>query len=140
VQSDSLLDDATDHVIRARLLAACSPGSGDWLEALLLSSVGLKMDNKTIRIAAGFRLGAPVVLPHVCVCRATVIVDGHHGLSCHHGSGRHSRHNQLNDLLCRAFASTGTLATREPRSLCTSGEKRPDEVTQVPWKRGRCLA
>jgi len=46
VQSDSLLDAATDHVIRARLLAACSPGSGDWLEALPLSSVGLKWTMK----------------------------------------------------------------------------------------------
>jgi len=59
VQADSLLDAATDHVVRARLLAACSPGSG--LEELPLSSVGLKMDDEMIRIAAGFRLGAAVV-------------------------------------------------------------------------------
>jgi len=72
VQLDSQLNAATDHVVRARLLAAFSPGFGDWLEALPLSSVGLKMDNETIRIAAGFRLGAPFVRPHVCVCRATV--------------------------------------------------------------------
>jgi len=128
------------HVARARLLAARSPGSGDWLEALPLSSVGLKMDNATVRIAVGLRLGAPVVRPHVCVCGTTVKVDGHHGLSCRHGSGRHSRHNQVNDLLCRAFISTGTLATREPLSLCNSSGKRPDGVTQVPWRRGRCLA
>ena len=51
--------------VRARLLAARSPGSGDWLEALPLSSVGNKMDNATVRIAAGLRLGAPIVCPHV---------------------------------------------------------------------------
>jgi len=129
------IDAATDHVVRARLLAACSPGSGDLLEALLLSSVELKMDNETIRIAAGFRLGAAIVRPHMCICGATVTVDGHHGIS-----GRHCRHNQLNDLLCCAFTNTGTLATREPHSLCTSGGKRSDGVTQVPLKRGRCLA
>ena len=140
VQSDILLDNAVDQVVRARLLAARSRGSGDWLEALPLSSVGLKMDNATIRIATSLRLGAPVVRPHVCVCGATVTVDGHHGLSCRHGSGRHSRHNQVNDLLARAFISTGTLTTREPHSLCTNNGKRPDGVTQVPWKRGRCLA
>jgi hypothetical protein len=56
---------------------------------------------------------------------------------CRHGSGRFSRHNQIN---CRAFVSSGTLATREPHSLCTNNGKRPDGVTQVPWKRGRCLA
>ena len=43
-------------------------------------------------------------------------------------------------MLRRAFISTGTLATREPHSLCTRDNKRPDGVTQVPWKRGRCLA
>ena len=98
------------------------------------------MDNATVRIAAGLRLGAPIVQPHVCICGTTVTVDGHHGLSCRRGSGRHTRHSQLNDLLCRAFISTGTLASREPHSLCTSSGKRPDGVTQVPWKRGRCLA
>ena len=86
------------------------------------------------------RLGAPIVRPHVCVCGKMVTVDGLHGLSCRHGSGRHSRHNQVNDLLCRAFVSTGTLATREPHSLCTRDGKRPDGVTQVPWRKGRCIA
>ena len=143
VMADRLLDAATDHVVRARLLAARSPCSGDWLNALPLSSAGLKMDNATVRIVAGLRLGAPIVpfvRSHVCVCGATVTVDGHHGLSCRHGSGRHSRHNQVNDLLCRAFTSAGTQSTREPHSLCTSGGKRPDGVTLVPWKKGRCLA
>jgi len=98
------------------------------------------MDNATVRISAGLRLGAPVVRPHSCVCGTTVTAAGHHGLSCRRGSGRHSRHNQINDLLCRAFTSSGTLSTREPHSLCTTGGKRPDGVTLVPWKRGRCLA
>jgi hypothetical protein len=51
--------------------------------------------------------------PQVCVCDTTVSADSHHGLSCHHESGRYSRHNQVNDVLCRAFISMGTLATRE---------------------------
>ena len=131
---------ASDPVDRARLLASCSQGSGDWLHALPLSSVGLKMDNATVRISVGLRLGAPVVRSHTCVCGATVTADGHRGLSCRHGSGRHSRHNQINDLLCRAFASAGTMATREPQSLCTNTGKRPDGVTLIPWQRGRCLA
>ena len=98
------------------------------------------MDNATVRIAAGLRLGAPIVRSHLCICGATVTTDGHHGLSCHRSAGRHSRHNQVNNLICRAFTSSGTLATREPHCLCTSTGKRPDGVTQVPWKRGRCLA
>jgi hypothetical protein len=138
-QAEALLDAANDHVVRTRQLAACSPGSDDWLDALPLSNVGLKMDNATVRIAAGLHLGALVVQPHVCVCGPVVTVDGHLGLSCRHGSGRFSRHNQINELLCRAFVSGGTLATREPHSLSTNTGKRPDGVTHVPWKRGRCL-
>jgi len=61
------------------------------------------MDNATVRIAVGLRLGAPIVRPHACVCGTEVAVNGHHGLSCRHGSGRQSRHNQDNDTLCRAF-------------------------------------
>jgi hypothetical protein len=71
-----------------------------------------------------------------------VTVDGHHGLSCQHGSGRFSRqgrHNQIDELLCRAGISAGTLATR---NLYMKILKRPDGITQVrmPWKTGRCSA
>ena len=114
-------------------MAACTA-------SLPLSSVGLKLDNATVRISAGLRLGAPVVRPHICVCGAMVSADGHHGLSCRRDSGRHSRCNQINDLLCRAFVSSGISATREPQGLCTGSDKRPDGVTQIPWSRGRCLA
>ena len=117
MQYDKLFSDATDTVDRAGLLASCSLRLGDWLHALLLSSVDLKVDNATVRITAGLRLGAPIVRPYVCACGAMVAVDGHHGLSCQHGSDRHSRHNQLNDLLRRAFISSGTLATRESHGL-----------------------
>jgi len=48
--------------------------------------------------------------------------------------------NNNNNVLCRAFIKSGTLATREPHSLCTGSVKRPDGVTQVPWSRGLCLA
>jgi len=139
-QAEKLLNKTSDAVERARLLASCSTGAGDWLDALPLQCVGLKMDNATVRIAVGLRLGAPIVRSHVCVCGASVTVDGHHGLSCRHGSGRQSRHNQVNDIVYRAFISAGTLATREPHSLCTTTGKRPDGVTLVPWQRGRCLA
>jgi len=65
VQADQLLDAASDHVERARSRAPA--GSGDWLHTLPLSSIGLKMDNATVRIAVGLRLDAPIVRPHVYV-------------------------------------------------------------------------
>ena len=105
-------------------------GSGDWLNAMPLASIGLKMDDSSVRIAVGLRLGAPIVHAHKCVCGVIVSTDGIHGLSCRHGNGRHSRHNQVNETLCRAFNSVGAYATREPHSLCGRSKKRHDGVTQ----------
>jgi hypothetical protein len=79
-RADELLNTATDQVDRARLLASRSEGSGDWLGALPLSCIGLKMDNAATRIAVGLRLGSPLVRGHKCVCGTAVSVDGHHGL------------------------------------------------------------
>jgi len=75
VRAEALLNATTDHVHRARLIASYSFGSGDWLNALPLASVGSKMDNSTVRIAVGLRLGAPIVSSHVCVRGKTVTVD-----------------------------------------------------------------
>jgi len=58
-QKDQLLSTSPDEVSRARLLAVFSPHSGDWLNAPPLTAVGLRMNNETIRIATGLRLGAP---------------------------------------------------------------------------------
>jgi len=60
-QADQLLDAAVDDDKRARYLVSRAPGSGDWLHTLPLSSIGLKMDNATVRIAVGLRLGAPIM-------------------------------------------------------------------------------
>ena len=126
---------------RARLLASRAEGSGDWLRAIPLPAIGLKLDNAAVRIAVGLRLGAPLVHPHTCVCGSQVETNGRHGLVCRKSAGRHSRHNQLNDQLLRGFISAGVLATRERQGLCDPRTgKRPDGVTSVPWARGRCLA
>jgi len=77
-QADQLLVAAVDDVERARYLASRAPGSDDWLHTLPLSSIGLKMDNVTVRIAVGLRLGALIVRPHICVCGTEVAVNGHH--------------------------------------------------------------
>jgi hypothetical protein len=140
VVADQLLASADDQCERARLLASRTDGSGDWLQALPLPSIGLKLDDAAVRVAAGLRIGAPLVHPHTCVCGSMVAANGRHGLACRKSAGRHSRHSQVNDQLLRAFISAGVLATREPNGLCRSDGKRPDGVTSVPWKKGRCLA
>ena len=66
VTNDSLKN-STNDTDRARLLASRSD-SGDWLNAVALQAVGLKLDNEAVRIAIGLRLGAPLGPPaHMCL-------------------------------------------------------------------------
>ena len=136
--ADNLLQSSMDSADRARLLAARSDGSGDWINALPLSSVGLKLDNISLRIAVALRIGAFVVYEHKCICGATVSSNGHHGLSCRMSAGRQSRHASVNDIIQRALHSAGVASIREPTGLCQD-DKRPDGITLIPWAKGRCV-
>ena len=135
-----LLDDATSDVERARLLAVSAKESGAWLRALPVSSLGLRMDDNTVRIAVGLRLGTPICGPHQCH-HCSVVVDelGRHALSCRRSEGRHQRHSALNDLVKRALLSAQIPSRLEPSGLVRSDGKRPDGVTLAPWKSGRLL-
>jgi hypothetical protein len=84
---------------RARLLAAASEHSGDWLHALPISACGLQLDNEAIRVATGLRLGCSLCESHQSPCGAATDARGVHGLSCRHSAGRQSRHHYLNDLI-----------------------------------------
>ena len=48
---------AFDDHNRARVLAVDAPHAGDWLYALKISNCGLRLDDETIRVAVGLRLG-----------------------------------------------------------------------------------
>ena len=63
--------------------AASTPESEKWLNAFPISSIGLRIDNSTIRIAVGLRLGVPLCHSHTCR---------------HCGS-----HSSLNDIIHRAL-------------------------------------
>ena len=58
--AEALQDGASDEVERERLLAARDKDSGAWRQALPITSVGLRMDDDTLRTAVGLRL---VLLP-----------------------------------------------------------------------------
>ena len=60
---------ATIDIDRARLLAASSPHSGDWLAAPPNTSVGLRLSDEEIRNAVAHRLGC-----RACVCGKAVDV------------------------------------------------------------------
>lgn len=118
---DSLLDRASNPKSRDRLLAVATKEFGAWLNALPISRLGLRMDDKIIRIAVGLRLGAPLCHPHrCCLCGTFVDSSGTHGLSSMKSQGRHSRHAEINSIILRSLSAAKIL---EPTGLCTSDGK-----------------
>ena len=138
--ASTLLDGAQDEVERARLLAAMDKDSGAWLQALPISSVGLRMDDSTLRIAVGLRLGTTICAPHICQhCGVEVSSLGTHGLSCKSSEGRHFRHAAVNDIIHRSLLAAGIPSRLEPPGLSRSDGKRPDGMSLAPWSSGRLL-
>jgi Reverse transcriptase (RNA-dependent DNA polymerase) len=135
----ALLNSATDDYTRARLKASQHVTSGAWLEALPISSVGLRLGDGVVRVAVGIRLGLNLCEPHVCSCGTQVDARGIHGLACKRSAGRHPRHGLLNDVVWRAMHRAQVPSTKEPTGLSRSDGKRPDGATMIPWARGRCL-
>ena len=135
-----LLDDAENDEERARLLAVSTSESGAWLRAFPVSALGLRMDDNSVRIAVGLRLGTPVCGAHQCQhCSAMVSNLGRHALSCRRSEGRHQRHAALNDIVKRALSAAHIPSRLEPTGLVRTDGKRPDGVSLAPWKSGRLL-
>lgn len=75
-RADTLLSHANDPVTRARLLAVSVRRSP-------ISSLGLRMDDKTVRVAIGLSLGSRHCQPHVCVQYGLDVDElPTHGFSC----------------------------------------------------------
>jgi len=136
---NSFLDRQESLVDKSRLLAVSAPHSSDWLQALPISACGLRLDNEAIRVAIGLRLGTRLCEPHVCVCGEQVDHRGLHGLACRKSAGRISRHQNLNDLICRTLTKAGIPSIKEPPGLSRTDGKRPDGATQIPWTSGKSL-
>ena len=76
---DSITDLIRDPYHMARWKASLNPHSGDWLKALPISAIGLRLDDEAVRIAVGIRLGANLCSPHTCACGEIVDARGTHG-------------------------------------------------------------
>lgn len=85
----NLIGNSSSETEKARLLAISSDHASDWLNAIPISSLGLKMNNRQFKTACALRLGAEICQKHICNCGTSVNKDGIHGLSCKKSSGRH---------------------------------------------------
>ena len=139
IAAQAVLSAASNQTSRARLIAAAAPSSRAFLQAIPMSSVGTRLDNTSMRIAVALRLGAAICTPHNCKCGAPVDTDGTHGLSCRKSAGRIARHTSINGIIKAALTAAETPCQLEPRGLTRDDGKRPDGVTTMPWKEGRCL-
>ena len=139
VKLKALIKETSSPVSRSRLLAVSAPGAGVWLNAVPIPSLGLKLDNESLRISVALRLGAKLNLPYNCVCGAPVDDSATHGLDCRKAIGKHSRHSEINETIQRALNAAGVPSRLEPVGMIRDDGKRPDGATLVPWKRGRCL-
>ena len=99
---------------QARLKATNSPHAGDWLNALPIASVGLRLSDEEIRVAVGYRLRSFICQPYQCVCGSFVDARGLDGLSFRKSAPRHVRHSLINDILWRAIKKAQVLACKEP--------------------------
>ena len=136
---DNLVSRCNNKIDKAILKAAAAPNSGDWLNAIPISSVGLRLSNEAIRVTVGHRLGSPTCHPHTCLLRSSRR-PGLHGLACKKSTPRHIRHSMLNDILWRAVNKAQVPACKEPVSLSRIDAKRPDGATLVHWARGKPMA
>ena len=123
------LTEQTVPAEKARLLAIASEESSNWLNAPPVPELELKLDDNSLRIATGLRLGAKLVEPHKCRCGHLVDPWGRHGLSCRFAKGTNARHWKINDRIHRALTKAGMPSTLEPKGLCRRDGKRPDGLT-----------
>ena len=128
------------QIDQARLLAAASPHTGSWIQALPLPQLGLNLGDEPTRIAVSLRLGTPICEPHRCRCGQRVNEYGRHGLSCKFSAGRNPRHTAINDIVKRALATAGIPAVLELVGLDKSSSRRPDGVSVFPFSQGKCLS
>ena len=127
-KAESILENA-DVISRSRLLAVSSTESAAWLSALPVATLGNLLDDASLRIAVGLRLGAVVCTEHTCICGQKVDKYGHHRLSCKESRGRFARHCPLNEAVQRSLGSAHVTSILEPVGLDRGYGKRPDGIT-----------
>ncbi|GAU90454.1 hypothetical protein RvY_02867-1 [Ramazzottius varieornatus] len=131
------MEEGLEEAIRAKTIS--DSNSGSWHQALPSLPLDSLLDSNSSRIGVGLRLGAKLSRAHKCRCGANVDGYGQHGLSCSFSGGRYSRHSALNESLKRALTLAQISAILDPPGIFRKNKRRPDGMTQVPWKNGKEL-
>jgi hypothetical protein len=113
--------------------------SGQFLNAIPSSNLGLRLEDQELMIAVALRTGCKITTKHRCLnCTDMILEDGLHGLSCQKGGeGRAARHKGLNIWLSKTLQSVDIGNRLEPNDLWPG--KRPDGVTILPFNKGKRL-
>lgn len=124
--ADLFVSFENDVCQKARLLATSQEESGLWLSTLPSTSLGLCLDNDSLRISVALRIGAKICHPHTCICGKEVDALGYHGLSCPKCAGRRPRHHSMNETIRKGIVSAGIPAILEPPGVTREDGRHPD--------------
>ena len=113
--------------------------SGDWLLALPVTSCGLRLTDKAVRVAVALCLGCSVCVAHTCRCGALVDAQGIHALVCKQAPSKIARHQAINDIITCAITAAGIRISEEPIGLTRLDGNRPDRLTLILWQGGKPL-
>jgi len=104
-----------------------------------VTSCGMKLDDKAVRVTIGLWLGLELCVPHQYHCGAQVDAHGCHAFVCKKAAG------QINSAPCSKRASSscchGSSNSQHEGTagLCRSDWKRSDGFTLVLWQSGKSL-
>ena len=126
---------------KARLLSVSSPRANDWVSALPIDALGLRVECRTFRIMVRRLLGIPLFVhhvhhgedasPHMCQRCLTHRLDeyGDHSLLCRRGHDKFLRHNWVRDTLVCALRGAGIHASVETPHLLDNPNLKPGDFT-----------
>ena len=82
------------------------------------ASCGLPMNDESARVAVALRLGLGVCVPHSCSCGEDIDAWGPHAFVCKRAAGRTQRHQALNEVVVRSFASAAEIpVSKKPNGV-----------------------
>ena len=116
--------------------------AGAWLNVVPSPGLGLSIHPHEFRIAALYRIGAPVFERDApCpACSRPSDKYGNHAIACAVNGERITRHNDLCNILFRTAQKANLGPAREIRGLIPGSAARPADILLRNWERGRNAA